>query len=263
MSLHQPSKRAFAVILGISVGATVALSFVAVLGVDPTAPSTLARAGLAGLTATVFGLSVPWLPGQLVQKRLHRVPALVTLVLTLVRVSSVAAPFEWLRATDLSVLVGLLIATGLLWLVTGNRYAAMLFEAEEPIVEWTASPDARYARRIKVASFLGAIALFVLTSVVHHSLVEILSAFATTLVVQSLFYGRSTRYRLFEAEIVAKTPRTIGYQVVPVERLRSVDTTAEALTIRQFPWPFPIRSSLASIRDPEQVEAALRERIES
>ncbi|ACV46244.1 MULTISPECIES: hypothetical protein [Halomicrobium] len=266
MSFRQPSKRSFAVAVGTATAVLVGVPAAAVVpGTAFVAPVPISLALLCGIAATVLALRVPSLPISLVRARVHLGVLAVPLGVVVV------APFLF-PALDLSgspddgLLLGLLavfVASGALYVATTNRYAVLLNAAHSPIAEWRARPDARYSRRVRVASFVGGIAALALPLLVHLPGVRLLPGIGGVLIAQSIFYRRSRTYQLFDDGLLIRASGTVVYQFVPAGQLSSVKRGPDAISIRRsLPWPFPIRCAVDELARPDELLSTLRDAIE-
>lgn len=265
MSFLRPSRPAFAVALGLATTVLVGIPAAMVFGVGFPSLLPLSLALAAGVVITTTGLSSPALPGALVRTRLHTAVVLSTMVAFLS--ASALAPALGAAGDFLAqystALVATIVAGGLFYLCTINRYAAQLLERGSPIAEWRARPDDRYRRRVRVVGFAASIALFSSVLFVDLPGRELRVSVASGLLVQSLLRERPKTYRLYEEGLLVETSRIESYSFVPANELGPVERTDGALSIRRsLPWPFPVRCDVGYLDSPDELTRRLQRHLD-
>ena len=203
----------------------------------------------------------------MVETRLYAVlalaPSALVFPIAIVELSGIVgerAILDWLLYALPLVLVGFL-----LYIVAMRRYIAHLREHERVLVEWTAQADTRYRWVVRGLLFVISITFIIGGFVAIFSFdteTDFLPIFGGMFLGYAIAAGRTKRYTLFESGLALRASGTVSGAFVPIERLRSVARSDRALTIyRGLPWPFPLRSSIANLENPDEVESVLRDRL--
>ncbi|MBO4247128.1 hypothetical protein IL252_04755 [Halomicrobium sp. IBSBa] len=264
MSFLRPSRRSFAVAVGTATAVLVGVPAVAFFRTAVVALIPLSIALLCGIAAAVLALRVPSLPATLVRARVH-LGVLVVPLAVLVLAPFFFPPLDLGGSPDDGLLLGLiavLVASAVIYVATTNRYAALLTGTDSPIAEWRSRPDERYCRRVRIATLVGGIIAIASMVFVHTPFVGVRPGIGGMLIGQSIFYGRSRTYQLFDEGLLIRASGTVVYQFVPAGQLSSVEHGTDALSIRRsLPWPFPIRCAIDDLADPDDLLATLGDAI--
>lgn len=270
MSLRKPSAAFFSVVLGGYVGVLALCAASRVLGAAYTAIVPVTIGACAGLLAAHQCYRRPAPAATLVRTRLYALPVAVivagTAAVPVLTAIGVRGFDPWLRAWFVEI-VAFSLGGAVVYLVTINRHVTALRERESVLAEWHAQPDARYRRLLRAGGLvLGCSCLVVGFALVFvlETAVNPLPAFGGAVIGQAITAGRPRTYTLFESGLCVHQSKTVNYQFVPRSQLRSVDLTADRLTVgRGLPWPLPIRCATATMAHPERVADALRRVLES
>lgn len=265
--MRRPSLDLFALALGVYAGVVALVAVAMTTDFELFARIPLAAAVVVALVVFGFAAMRTDLVVRVVEYRIYSVLAFASAVplfsvLVAHEVGIVPADVlgDWLLPAFL-----LLLAVLFLHTTAFRQYITTLREREIVLAEWTASADSQYKLGVRVPSFVGGVVVFI--AGLRFSIgFEFWGAFVGTvaglLFGLALFAGRRRHYILSERGLVVQDSKAVGGKYVPINRVRSVTRSERALTIyRRVPWPFPFRSSITAIRDPDTVESTLREQL--
>ena len=265
--MRRPSFDSFALALGVhastvtfvAVAATTETGF---LDVSSVVAAVVVFVVVAGVATTRTNLVV-WTVERRLQVLLTLVPTtplFAIMIADSVNVVTDGIALTWIPYALLPALTGLVV-----FAVAQRRYEAYLREHERVLAEWTAVPDARYRRVVRVTLFAVCMTLIIggfVAALTSNREIGYLPAFGGALLGYAFVAGRTKRYTLFESGLVIRASGAASGAFVPIRNLRSVTRSERALTVyRGLPWPFPIRCSISSLENPHTVESALRERL--
>jgi hypothetical protein len=150
------------------------------------------------------------------------------------------------------------------YVIAESRLGRRVRRQEPALVEWRASPDERYRRRVRIIVVGSGIALViggVILAFVSRLSAQFLPTFGTAIAIQGVFVGRSREFSASESGVVVGKAGGIGSVFVPWGRFEGWERTDDALVLRRR-LPFSsFRCALADLDDPEEIERILRQTV--